>query len=959
MKYIISLVLIFTCTGVYAQAVAQIRSHNQLTGTGTNSHTTIDNFISSKAQASGVASLDASGNVVQSAGTVTLSGGYVKQTNGTATSTQLTSVQINSGTGTLSAATIAGVSAPYIAQTSGTGSGNTLNNSKLTGNTAIGTTSTATDVVDIDLGSGNMLIQSNSGYPQTQEIRGGAAADGNLLATRIYQGKDSAGNSTNYAGIYSVSSNVTNGSETGILDFYLSDNGSYALRGRWKGANLGIGTSTPANKLTVAGTIESTTGGVKYPDGNTQTEAIIQLVKGITAGSGILIDQSTGTVTITSTGTSSAGGWTDGTNTVYPNVAADKVIIGSTTASGSNILTVVGSTTVNDLSISNALGVSLTGTPTIDLAIGDNDTGLEQEADGILSIRANGNNFIRIDPIGGTPHEIHLGGSSSTNVLIGTTTSGTKLNVGGTVTAEGFSGNGAGLTGLSVAFSAVAGSITSTQLPVIINLQATTTTPTSIDNYQIHNRKYTSVGDDLIGSNNKLLLRFADGTSTITNSGSASHTFTTTNVIGTSTSLFAAGTSSASLSAGYFDTEAHADFNLGTGTGAFVWDVDFAIGTTTTAVILGYVTYRVLDIITDGSTLQLYLSSNNTTWDLGAGDTEGEDKYTGTLTSNTRYHLEFSWDAVNKYRVFLDGAKIMETTSATTLYSVNGSLRHGARRDAALALTGRMENIRFNRTTGAVSNFTRPTFYYGVSVSNANIFSIIPPNTITPIFKIDSPGTSGASPSYIFNNATTTVFGGYGTSSISTVTVYVAYGVPNKGGAAFDSLNVHSVDEVKTNIQDLTGKEHKHLQKLMAMQSKSWNPPDLNICILDAEEKAKKQYIGSYTAFWSGKNKENYIISTHITGTGTGKVYDEIALLKNGKLEAELAWASDLNQNKYINDARANTSIEYMGFRVDDPTTPNEVKGADGRTIDVMKVLTMSVESIKALESRIKALENK
>ena len=37
--------------------------------------------------------------------------------------------------------------------------------------------------------------------------------------------------------------------------------------------NVGIGTTSPAQKLSVAGTIESTTGGVKFPDGTTQTSA--------------------------------------------------------------------------------------------------------------------------------------------------------------------------------------------------------------------------------------------------------------------------------------------------------------------------------------------------------------------------------------------------------------------------------------------------------------------------------------------------------------------------------------------------------------------------------------------------------------------------------------------------------------------------------------------------------------
>ncbi|MDD5258582.1 MAG: hypothetical protein PHD29_01280 [bacterium] len=37
--------------------------------------------------------------------------------------------------------------------------------------------------------------------------------------------------------------------------------------------NVGIGTTAPAQKLSVAGTIESTTGGFKFPDGTTQTTA--------------------------------------------------------------------------------------------------------------------------------------------------------------------------------------------------------------------------------------------------------------------------------------------------------------------------------------------------------------------------------------------------------------------------------------------------------------------------------------------------------------------------------------------------------------------------------------------------------------------------------------------------------------------------------------------------------------
>ncbi len=42
------------------------------------------------------------------------------------------------------------------------------------------------------------------------------------------------------------------------------------------GTNVGIGTTNPTSKLTVAGTIESTTGGFRFPDGTTQLTAIAQ-----------------------------------------------------------------------------------------------------------------------------------------------------------------------------------------------------------------------------------------------------------------------------------------------------------------------------------------------------------------------------------------------------------------------------------------------------------------------------------------------------------------------------------------------------------------------------------------------------------------------------------------------------------------------------------------------------------
>ncbi len=44
--------------------------------------------------------------------------------------------------------------------------------------------------------------------------------------------------------------------------------------------NVGIGTTSPGQKLTVAGTIESTSRGMKFPDGTTQSTAFSRGVSG-------------------------------------------------------------------------------------------------------------------------------------------------------------------------------------------------------------------------------------------------------------------------------------------------------------------------------------------------------------------------------------------------------------------------------------------------------------------------------------------------------------------------------------------------------------------------------------------------------------------------------------------------------------------------------------------------------
>ncbi len=73
--------------------------------------------------------------------------------------------------------------------------------------------------------------------------------------------------------------------------------------------NVGIGTTTPASKVTVAGTIESTTGGFKFPDGITKSEGSLNAAGVVGSDGGTGTGSNVNMLTLTIDLTGKTGKW--------------------------------------------------------------------------------------------------------------------------------------------------------------------------------------------------------------------------------------------------------------------------------------------------------------------------------------------------------------------------------------------------------------------------------------------------------------------------------------------------------------------------------------------------------------------------------------------------------------------------------------------------------------------------
>ena len=490
--------------------------------------------------------------------------------------------------------------------------------------------------------------------------------------------------------------------------------------------------------------------------------------------------------------------------------------------------------------------------------------------------------------------------------------------------------------------SGLLGSATSAQLPTILELLATTTAITGTSsNGRWYNLQANNTGETVA---ELFLLHFDHpGTTTSTDSSSYARTVTLAGgAIGTTSAKFGTGGLGLGASA-YAEIPDSADLEPGSSSFTLegiayttvVGDVGApnygdAIISKTVADASGY---GPIVVSHTGGDIQFLASSTGSSWDVA------QNVLFGSLTTNTPHHYAVCRDG-NTIRLFLDGIQGGTVTTSATLVNISDSWRIGKSAWAAAeqSFIGWQDEVLYTNSAKYTSNFTPPTQAYDVSYNyNYNSVQYIPAGTTTPAFLIVDAGTESTRIDMLAN--VTTLGVGYGTTTLirGTASVYKIRTVQGGGGVLTDSLNTYSTEEIKSIID--SGTRSNYLDTWKNLRIEDWynkkqeyinNPADPVI----VENQAKERYKQGKYPSWYSNNRDNYI---SIIDDGAGSI--TTSLNNNNLKEAfngysELLWASDLDQNKLIAkekiEIESDTSKVNVSLIVNDPSTPAYMKTRDG-----------------------------
>ena len=223
----------------------------------------------------------------------------IGKTDGTLAKTTLTAgtgVSVTNGDGSITIANTApdqvvSISGGTGISTSGTYPSFTVTNTapdqvvSITGGTNISVTGTYPNFTVSASGGGTVTSVSGTGTVNGLTLTGTVTTSGSLVLGGTLSVDLGTGDVTGTLPVARGGTGTGTAFTTGSIVF-AGASGVYSQNNNqlfWDNSNtrLGIGTTSPGSKLTVAGVIESTTGGVKFPDGSTQTAAGVSTGKAI------------------------------------------------------------------------------------------------------------------------------------------------------------------------------------------------------------------------------------------------------------------------------------------------------------------------------------------------------------------------------------------------------------------------------------------------------------------------------------------------------------------------------------------------------------------------------------------------------------------------------------------------------------------------------------------------------